>query len=515
MSMPKRYLTLLICLLFLIFPGQQASSQVFKEGEVIYQVFVRAFADSDDDGVGDFNGLRQKLPYLKNLGVGALWLMPIHPSPTYHGYDVTDYRDVNPDYGSLQDFCELLSAAHAQDIKVLIDLPLNHTSSRHPWFIESQQPGSARRDWYHWVDGTEPGVDIQQVVWGEKPWRRWVNNVYYYAIFWDGMPDLNYANPEVFEEAVDIACFWLQLGVDGFRLDATSHIFGQGEGQSHQDTKRSADFWQRFKAAVKAKYPKAFLLGEAWEALDRRALLLSGLDSVVNFDLGDRLLPLLKSGGSGSALVSQLASIYAAYQATNPDYVDAPFLSNHDQTRTASVLMMHTDKLKLAARILLSLPGLPIVYYGEEIGMAGAKPDEELRTPMLWGGKDPLQTAWRASKYNKRTVPVAQQEGDEEALLETYRTFIHLRKELPALAAGSYRPYEVNNSIPMAFWRETADQRALVLHNPSATAQQMDLPAGYKIAYAVSTAALGPESVVLPGLGTVILLYEAEQKDSP
>lgn len=476
---------------------------------IIYQVFVRAFADSDGDGIGDLQGVIQKLDYIESLGAKAIWLMPIHPSPSYHGYDVTDYQDINPEYGSLADFSQLLEAAHARGIGVLIDIPFNHTSVKHPWFIASQQADSPYRSWYHWVEEGQTQLDLNISVWNQKPWKKY-GNAYYYAIFWDGMPDLNFNNPAVREEVLSIAKFWLSLGVDGFRLDATSHIYGEGETQRLQDTEASADFWVWLSEQIRQEYPNAYLLGEAWEPLSKRAELIRGLDSVVNFDVGDRLLPMLKSGGSGAAFVTMLEAVYEAYEASNPDYVDAPFLSNHDQNRVAASLVLKQDKMALAARILLTLPGNPIIYYGEEIGMVGAKPDEELRTPMLWGGDDPLQTSWRESRYNKKTIPVTQQLKDSQSLLSVYLEMTALRNGQPALFSGGFEKYDSENSIPLAFWRNHGKEQMLVLHNPSANSQQIAVPEGLHPIFATVGAENSDGTATLPGLGTLILSNQKE-----
>lgn len=497
----KGLLLLLPALLLLSSPPALARQ---PEGEVIYEIFVRAFADSDGDGIGDFKGLQGKLDYLAGLGVGAVWLMPIHPSPSYHGYDVTDYRGVNPDYGSLDDFTSFLAQAHARGIRVLLDLPLNHTSSSHPWFLESKKEDSPYRQYYHWKKEGEEGLLEGLTVWGDKPWKR-AGDSWYYAIFWGGMPDLNYDNPAVRREALDIARYWLGLGVDGFRLDATSHIFGEGETARLQDIAASSAFWREFSSEIKRDFPDALLLGEAWEPLDKRAELARGLDSLVNFDVGDRLLPLIKTGGSGAAFVQAMYDIQAAYQKTNPGYVDAPFLSNHDQTRVAAVLQLKPEKMKLAARILLTLPGRPIVYYGEEIGMSGAKPDEELRTPFLWGEGDGAQTAWRASRYNNRTVPLLAQEKDPDSLYRVYRDMIAFRNSHPALARGRLEPFAGDNPIPLAFYMISEEETLLVLHNPSSNEQVLSIPDGAAALYAAQGSAAGEGKAVLPGLSTLIL----------
>jgi alpha-amylase len=196
---------------------------------IFYEIFVRSFCDSNGDGIGDFNGITEKLDYLKNLGVTGLWLMPINPSPSYHGYDVTNYFAVNPDYGTIADFKTLVSEAHNRGIRVIIDMVLNHTSSQHPWFIAAQDPNSPYRNFYIWSD-TKP---VYSGPWGEQVWYPTITG-YYYAIFSQSMPDLNYRNTEVTAQMENAVKFWLETtGIDGFRLDAARHLIENGTVQAN------------------------------------------------------------------------------------------------------------------------------------------------------------------------------------------------------------------------------------------------------------------------------------------
>ncbi len=429
------------------------------ESGVIYEVFVRSFADGDGDGVGDIRGLMQKLDYLDELGVDTLWLMPIFASPSYHGYDVTDYRAIDPEYGTLEDFQELIADAHGRGIRVLLDLPINHTSIDHPWFTE-------KPDWYVWADASDPLRVKNTSYWRPKDGR------YYYAYFATNMPDLNYDNDEVRAEMISIASYWLNMGVDGFRLDAASHIYGQGERDNYQATWRSGYWWREFKAACEAVNPDALLMGEAWDALSLRLEILPGMDGVFNFDVGGNILMMVKGGGSGPVYVQRQMKIYEEYAKVNPDYIDLPFLTNHDQNRTYGVASARMDRAKMAASMILTLPGKVIVYYGEEIAMQGAKPDEEIRTPMLWGSDDPLQTSWRDSVYNKNTVPVAEQTSDPDSMLSHYRALIAMRAEWPALIHGEMAAADVGNNIVAAYTLTYEGQTVLVVHNFSRATQK-------------------------------------------
>ncbi len=480
------------------------ASAVAVERGVYYEVFVRSYADSNGDGVGDLNGLTQKLDYISSLSVKGIWLMPVFPSSSYHGYDVTDYRSIHPDYGTLADFEAFLMAAHERGMKVLLDIPFNHTSTEHPWFVECMNPLSDKRDWYRWADETTEGVSLKQSVWGSNVWKE-TENGWYYALFWDGMPDLNFETPAVRNEVISIVQYWLNMGVDGFRLDATSHIYGEGEFSRMQETDRSAQWWTEFFTAVKGSHPDCYILGEAWESVERRAQLLRGLDSALNFDVGEYIIKLLKSGGSGKVYVQNLQKIYNAYAKVRENVIDAPFLTNHDQNRLYGMVGAKPERAKMAANMLLTLPGNPIVYYGEEIGMLGAKPDEELRTPMLWGGGDFLQASWRESRYNKKTIPVSEQEGDPSSLLSHYKTLIALRNDHPALLSGTLMEFDVGNDILAAYTMQGGDETLHIIHNFTAKEQTAALSSGHSIVFQSGDVLKDGDAVTLPPYCTLIV----------
>src|SRR5215475_385115 len=328
-------------------------------GAVFYEVFVRSFQDSNGDGIGDLRGLIARLDYLNDgdpatgtrLGVDALWLMPVFASLSYHGYDTTDYETINPDYGTNADFTRLLEEAHRRGIRIIIDLVLNHTSSKHPWFLESASaPSSPRRDWYIW-NTTDPG-------WAQ-PWnangRSWHQNhgAWFYGLFWQGMPDLNFRNPAVRDEAKRIAKLWLARGVDGFRLDAARHLVETGPGDGQSDTLETHQFWKEFAAAVRAAKPDAVLIGEAWTETPIVATYYGSTDQVpggdelpLNFDfkLAERLVEAARTG-EARGIVEKLREVQALYPA---GATDVPFLTNHDQRRLATELQGDPGKLRSA-----------------------------------------------------------------------------------------------------------------------------------------------------------------------
>jgi alpha-amylase len=431
-----------------------ASTQSWWRNTVFYEIFVRSYCDSNGDGIGDFNGLTSKLDYLQSLGVGGIWLMPINPSPSYHGYDVTDYYSVNPQYGTMDDFKNFLAQAHARGIKVIIDLVLNHTSRQHPFFVDANNnPQSPYRDYYVWSD-TSLGSN----------WYTGSSG-YYYARFGGDLPDLNYKNPAVTAEMDKVVSFWLKdVGIDGFRVDAVKHLIE--EGPKTEDTPSTHVWLKNFYKFYKSQNPQAYTVGEIFGAGAFGAKGYTGdqLDQIFNFEMAN--------GISGSAYGSASSSIYGAISFATQDMPDgnyATFLSNHDQKRIMSVLTGNTGKAKVAASLLLTLPGTPFIYYGEEIGMEGDKPDENIRRPMQWSADAnagfTTGTPWRAPGENYSQANVANETNDPTSLLSHYRALIALRNQHPALSIGSVSPVTTNNAGVYASLRIANGETILVLIN--------------------------------------------------
>ena len=398
------------------------------EQAVFYEIFVRSFYDSNGDGIGDFNGITQKLDYLENLGVNALWLMPIHPSPSYHGYDVINYYNVNPDYGTFTDFQNLITAAHKRNMHVIIDLVLNHTSNRNPWFVNANNsPQSPYRDWYIW-SATDPGY-LGPL---GRAWHPGLQG-YYYGIFNAGMPDLNYTNPAVTNEMEKVVRFWLEtVGVDGFRIDAVKYLVEEGQ---KQENTQSTHLWLKgFYTSYKADQPEAYTVGEVYSAGAFIAKTYTGnqMDEIFSFEMA--------GGFVNSTLGEANTSVNSAIQFSLKDMPEGPyatFLTNHDQNRVMSVLNGNVKKAKVAAALLLTSPGTPFIYYGEEIGMEGEKPDENIRTPMQWSSGVnagfTTGTPWEAISANYLKSNVTDESTNPDSLLSYYRTLIALRNAHPAL----------------------------------------------------------------------------------
>jgi alpha-amylase len=443
---------------------------------VFYQVFVRSFADSThgplrNDGIGDIRGLIDKLDYLKHadpanpnhLSVGGLWLMPIHPSPSYHGYDVTDYFDVNPHYGTLADMRELIAECKKRNIRLIIDWVPNHCSSLHPWFKDARDPSSPKRDWFIWADKAPDykgpwgqkvwhPIGMAEVPGGGRPAIMPSEPPFYYGLFSHTMPDFNYRNPAVSAQMLEATRFWLQdVKVDGLRLDAIRHLIEDGPVQ--ENTPATHEWLRSFFTEYKRMNPEAVTIGEVWASSEQASSYVGDqMDLVFEFDTAEAIIKAVDTA-KGGPLARQLDKNAVLYPANQ----FGTFLSNHDQTRVATRLRDDGLRLRLAASILFTIPGVPFVYYGEELGMLGDKPDERLRTPMQWSADAvagfSLADAWQAPRpdFIKRNVDL--QSKDAGSLLLHYRKLSAFRLKFPSLTWGSYSPVITNRDDVLAFIR--------------------------------------------------------------
>ena len=508
-------LTGFLFLMLVVFSCGEKQAAQWPYG-VNYEVFVLSFADSNGDGKGDFNGLTGKLDYLKDLGVGGIWLMPIMPSPTYHKYDVTDYKGVHPDYGTKEDFQRLVSEAHKRGIRIIIDLILNHTGSDHPWFKDaSKGKNSQYRDYYVWAkkDSIRTEIGKKAVSFDSDNLTQWhaVNKdtvaEHYYGFFWAGMPDLNFDNPKVKEEFIDIGKFWLtEMKVDGFRLDAARHIF---------PTDRAADnhaFWVWFREEMIKIKPDVYLVGEVWSDSKTVAPYLKGLPALFNFDLGYAITNVVGAEQDTIGLIEGYKSIIDFYNNSADSYIDATFLKNHDQNRILSELGDDEEKVRMAVSILMTLPGTPYIYYGEEIGMKGMKPDEYIREPFIWdhGKKDPVQTSWEEPRYStdQTVVPLSDQVGDSKSLFNFYKEWVTSRNESDVLTYGSVELSPTRMKEIVSYFRVRGDDRAFVIHNISDVEITMpvDLNEIYRLDFGTKDGIeLRETEIVMPAHSTAVL----------
>lgn len=438
------------------------------ETAVFYEIFIRSFYDSNGDGVGDINGLIQKLDYLNDgnpetqndLGINAIWLMPVHPSPSYHGYDVLNYYAINPEYGTMQEFQKLLDEAHKRGIYVIIDLVLNHTSNHHPFFNSALgSTESPFHDWYVWSEDNDGNMWYPVTIDGK------IKN--YYGYFCDCMPDLNYRNPDVTAQMENVAAYWLQqVGVDGFRLDAAKHLIE--EGSKSDNTQATHTWFKGFYGFYKGISPQSFVIGEVAGSSARQTVEYADheMDMIFNFELANGIMNSVK-GEANSSLNS--AVTFTLQDA--PDWEFGTFLTNHDQNRVMSVLNGNIAKAKVAAAILLTSPGTPFIYYGEEIGMEGVKPDEDIRLPMQWntGINQGFSqgTAWRQSDNMNIKTNVEDELLNNDSLLRFYQEMIRLRERNQALSKGDYIQLKSSNPHVYAAIRTYGNEKVLIIINLS------------------------------------------------
>lgn len=466
---------------------------------VFYELFVRSFYDSDGDGIGDFQGVIEKLDYLNDgnpdtetdLGITAIWLMPTMESPSYHGYDVTDYYSIEPDYGTMADFEAFLQEAHQRGIKVIIDLVLNHTSSQHPWFTQSASNANDFRDWYVWSD-TNPGF---LGPWGQTVWHG-NGSEYYYGLFWGGMPDLNYNHQPVKEEMFKVVDFWLDKGVDGFRLDAIKYLVE--DGSTLENTPATFSLLEDFNDLYKANNPDAFTIGEVWSNTASIIPYVQNerLDVCFDFDLAGGIINAVNNGNPWG-IQQQMQNIQASY----PALQYGTFLTNHDMDRVYNQIGSNTEKMKLAASIYLTLPGIPFLYYGEELSMIGTGAHENIRRPMQWSDAPYAgfsNTApWISVGSNYTTNNVALMESDANSLLNHYKKLIHLRNQQAALRAGNYLEITSSESRVLSFARVQENNGVIVVSNLGTQS--------------ITTSLTLPASNLSPGLYYVTDLYNNQE----
>jgi maltose alpha-D-glucosyltransferase/alpha-amylase len=495
---------------------------------IFYELYLRAFYDSNADGNGDLPGLIEKLDYLAELGVNCIWLLPIYPSPLKDdGYDISDYLNISSEFGTLEDFRALLTEAHRREMYVIMDLVLNHTSNQHPWFQAARENrASPYRDYYVWSDTDEKYsqariifLDTQDSnwTWDEKAGQ------YYWHRFYASQPDLNFDNPKVQEEMLDIVRFWLETGIDGFRVDAVPYLY-QRSGTNCENLPQTHVYLKRLRAFVDENYPGRVLLCEAnqWPE-DVRAYFGDGDEFHMgfHFPLMPRIFMSIKR--------SDKSPIVWSLEHTPPIPDDCQwciFLRNHDELtlemvsdaerqwmwdmyapnprmrlnlgirrRLAPLLDNDRRKIELANSLLLSLPGTPIIYYGDEIGMGDDiwLPDRNgVRTPMQWenspsaGYSTAAPTQFyspiiRDEIFSPQRVNVADQIQNSDSLWHSIKRMISIRKSIPVFGSGQFRLCSSEFDEVFAYWRETSDHRVLVVNNLSPEERTLRMDMGIEV----------------------------------
>jgi alpha-glucosidase len=477
---------------------------------VIYQVYPRSFQDTNGDGIGDLNGIKQRLPHLIELGVDAIWISPIFPSPMRDfGYDVSNYCDISPLFGTLSDFDGLLATAHAAGVKIILDFVPNHTSDQHPWFLDSRSSKrSSKRDWYIWRDGKSDGSapNNWESEFGGSAWTfDKVTGQYYYHAYLKEQPDLNWRNSEVERAMCDVLRFWFDRGVDGFRVDAIHHLFEDERGRdnppdpSWRPGMPPNERWLQIRtidqpdvhASIKAMrrvsdaYPDKVMIGEAYLPIDR-------LMAYYGADLTGFHLPFNFHLISTPWHPKYIASLIQAYEAALPrggwpNWV----LGNHDRPRVASRL--GSAQARVAAMLLLTLRGTSTIYQGEEIGMPDvAIPADrvqdpfELNVPGLGLGRDPVRTPmpWTSQQHGGFTqghpwlplnadvheLNVSAQAADPSSMLSLYKALIRLRRERDELSVGAFKLVSAEDGV-LAYARELRGHQVLIALNMTESKQ--------------------------------------------
>jgi maltose alpha-D-glucosyltransferase / alpha-amylase len=489
---------------------------------VFYEIHLRGFFDANGDGSGDFRGLAEKLDYLQWLGVDCIWLLPMYASPLRDGgYDIADFYAVHPDYGTVEDVRMLLEAAHRRGIRVIADLVMNHTSSDHAWFEESRSsPDSPKRDWYVWSD-TDEGYADARIIFIDTETSNWtwdpVAGQYYWHRFFSHQPDLNYANPEVQEAMLDVLRFWLDLGLDGFRLDAVPYLY-EREGTICENLPETHAYLKRVRAEIDANYPDRVLLAEAnqWPAdvveyfgdgdechmafhfpvMPRMFMAIRREDAAPILEILDQTPAIPENCQWGLFLRNHDELTLEMVTDEERDYMYAEYakdprmkLNLGIRRRLAPLLDYGRDEIELMTAILFSLPGSPVIYYGDEIGMGDnvyLGDRDGVRTPMHWTGdrNAGFSRADFAQLYlpplmdpvsGFQAVNVEAQLRTPTSLLRWVHRFIALRKEHPVFGLGSYEPLQTSNLRIFAHLRRYEDDLILCVHNVARSAQAVEL----------------------------------------
>jgi maltose alpha-D-glucosyltransferase / alpha-amylase len=491
---------------------------------VFYELYVRGFQDGSGDGSGDFRGLTERLDYLQWLGIDCIWLLPIFPSPLRDGgYDVSDYFSILPSYGTLGDFYEFLEAAHQRGIRVIADLVMNHTSDQHPWFQEARRPGSPKRDWYVWSDTDQRYLDAR-VIFVDTESSNWTwdpeAQAFYWHRFFSHQPDLNYDNPEVQEAMMEVIRFWLDMGLDGFRLDAVPYLF-EREGTNCENLPETHEFLKRVRKEVDSKYEHKLLLAEAnqwppdvvpyfgdgdechmafnFPVMPRMFMALRREDRTPIIEIMNRTPKIPDTAQWGLFLRNHDELTLEMVTDEERDYMYNEYAKDPRMRRNigiarrlAPLLDNGRRQMEMLYSLLFSLPGSPVVYYGDEVGMGDniyLGDRDGVRTPMQWSSDrnagfsraDPAALylpLLMDPVYGYQAVNVEAQERVATSFLHWLRRLLQVRKQHPVFGMGDYEPLYPENRRVFAFTRQLGADVVLVVANLSRFAQPVELDLG-------------------------------------
>ena len=474
---------------------------------MFYEIFVGSFSDSDGDGIGDLRGIISRMDYLNDgdpqsglsLGVEGLWLTPIFSSPTYHKYDVTDFYSVDPSFGTLDDLRELVALCHERNVKLILDLPINHTGNQNRWFKNflnahsMKNPGNQYYDFYMWAE------DSASIPAGRHFAKAQNAKLFYEANFSDSMPELNYDNPLVRQAVLDVAKFYLDLGVDGFRFDAAKYIY-------YGDNARSAEFWAWYMGELRQIKSDLYTVAEVWDGesiVDQYIPMTNCFNFAISQASG--LIAETAKAGNVNRFTAYIQQYEAKLHSLRDTAANVMFIANHDTDRASGYLTVASGQMKVAANLYLLSPGSPFIYYGEEIGLRGSRggssTDANRRLAMLWGDGDTVKDPIGATYDPAKQTPYSVQDllGSSSSLYNYYKRLIMIRQANPEIARGDYTALSIPDSKAGGFLCTWQGSTVAVLHNTTQRDMTIDLSQITELEFHTVSAWAGTAEAALEG----------------
>lgn len=476
---------------------------VDTNARVFYQIFVGSFSDSDGDGTGDIRGIINRFDYLNDgddnsglsLGIEGIWLTPIFKSPSYHKYDITDYYEIDPAFGTMEDLKELIELCHSRNVQIILDLPINHTSTSNRWYInfvnahKAADTANEYYDFYSYASSPQAGRGFSMIK-GTKE--------YYECNFSGDMPELNFDNELARQAVLDVAKFYLDMGVDGFRFDAAKYIY-LGEEP------KNAEFWQWYMGKLREIKSDIFTVAEVWDS-DSLTYPYFASTNCFNFTMSQTngIIAQTAKAGNVNVFTAYVNRYLTAIKAQNENAMMISFISNHDMDRAAGYLTLASGQAKVGANLSMLLPGSSFIYYGEEIGLKGSRggsnTDANRRLAMLWGDgdtvKDPIGADYGAEQSNGT---VATHLPDGNSLYNHYKKLISIRKAHPEIANGTYVPLHIAESKLGGFVSTYNGSTVVVIHNTSLGSVTIDLATVTDVPITQISAFAGVEEATLEG----------------
>lgn len=470
---------------------------------VYYQIFVGSFSDSNGDGIGDLRGIIERFDYLNDgdpnsgvsLGVEGIWLSPIFASPSYHKYDATDYYQIDAKFGTMEDLKELIDLCHSRNVQIILDLVINHSSRTNPWFqnfVEAHVNGNTENeyyDFYSWAEEKKGGATYNRIN---------GTNHFYECNFSTDMPELNFDNPKVRQAMVDLAKFYLDLGVDGFRFDAAKYIY-------YGDEPRNIQFWEWYMSELRAIKPDIYTVAEVWSA-DGAVIPYNSSTNCFNFSMSqaEGKVAATAAGGNVNAYTKYIQNYLQQIQSQRADAMLMTFIANHDMDRAAGFLTVASGRAYVAANLSILTPGSPYIYYGEEIGMLGSRggsnTDANRRLAMLWGDGDTVKNPVGANYGGKQSNgTVVDQLSNEKSLYNHYKKLIMIRKANPEIAYGTFQAVTGSSSKVGGFLSTYEGKTVMVLHNTTTEAVTLDISKLTDISFETLAAYVGLGVATLEG----------------